>query len=498
MALKKIAAAVLTGALLLTGLPSVQFNVAQAEENSREDGSVQYAVVASADKFRDYIDDDGVYASQDFIETAWNGYTDVHKIVLEEPGTLYLAALARNNYVEMFLYGNSSLTAQVGEVTKTKVSDREQLAVYDVEAGTYYYRGSRWNGSDVPFVVTVYAGFVPDDPGYLKTADNQYDGTDIGAVPVNEIPVAEDLLGLEEYIMGDGIYASQDIITDDWSGTSVVHSFTVGQDGWLFAYPLCESGYVDWKLFSNKDMTSCIADGRTRPTIGEKAPVAAYLKAGTYYFCGERWNGTGVLEFTTYLGFMPASSKISVQGIDYSSDGSAAVVTFNCDPGLKISSDTIAVAEGTVYPCGLTDSSVWTVPGVVGSSEGASITIKKNGDYTVRVAGLDDNYYCMAYFSVDGISQAGSSVVENPQEVNRPAPPMVTVARRGKKTVKGTSGAYSEITVKVAGRKYTTVSNGKGKWSVKINRKLKKGNVVKAYVTNSQSVKSKTVVYKVK
>lgn len=312
MALKKIAAAVLTGALLLTGLPPVQFNVTQAEENSREDGSVQYAVVASVDKFRDYIDDDGVYASQDFIETAWNGYTDVHKIVLEEPGTLYLAALARNNYVDMFLYGNSSLTAQVGEVTKTKVSDREQLAAYDVEAGTYYYRGSRWNGSDVPFVVAVYAGFVPDDPGYLKTADNQYDGTDIGAVPVSEIPVVGNPSELEEYVMGDGVYASQDTIVTNWSGTSAVHSLTVGQDGWLFAYPLCESNYVDWKLFSNKDMTSCIADGRTRPTIGEKAPVAAYLKAGTYYFCGERWNGTGALDFTTYLGFMPASSKVSV------------------------------------------------------------------------------------------------------------------------------------------------------------------------------------------
>ena len=89
-------------------------------------------------------------------------------------------------------------------------------------------------------------------------------------------------------------------------------------------------------------------------------------------------------------------------------------------------------------------------------------------------------------------------MAEKPQAVNKPAPPMVTVAKKGKKTIKGTSGAYSEITVKVAGRTYTTVSNSRGKWSVKINRKLKKGNVVKAYVTNSQSVKSKTVVYKVK
>lgn len=76
-------------------MPVVATVVVQAEENSREDGSVQYATVSSVDGFRDYIDNDGVYASQDSIETKWSGYTDAHKIVLEEPGTLYLAALCR-------------------------------------------------------------------------------------------------------------------------------------------------------------------------------------------------------------------------------------------------------------------------------------------------------------------------------------------------------------------------------------------------------------------
>ncbi len=50
----------------------------------------------------------------------------------------------------------------------------------------------------------------------------------------------------------------------------------------------------------------------------------------------------------------------------------------------------------------------------------------------------------------------------------------------------------------MAGKVYNTVSDGNGKWSVKLGKKLKRGNVVKVFVTNTQSVNSETVSYKVK
>ena len=119
-------------------MPVVATVVVQAEENSREDGSVQYATVSSVDGFRDYIDNDGVYANQDSIETKWSGYTDAHKIVLEEPGTLYLAALAGGNDVDVELFGNYALTAKIGGSIETTPSDRTEIKGFDLEAGTYY------------------------------------------------------------------------------------------------------------------------------------------------------------------------------------------------------------------------------------------------------------------------------------------------------------------------------------------------------------------------
>lgn len=124
-------------------MPVVATVEVQAEENSKEDGSVQYATVSSVDGFRDYIDNDGVYASQDSIETKWGGYTDAHKIVLEEPGTLYLAALADGNDDVVELFGNAALTAKIGKSVQTVFSDRAALVGFELDAGTYYYRGSR-------------------------------------------------------------------------------------------------------------------------------------------------------------------------------------------------------------------------------------------------------------------------------------------------------------------------------------------------------------------
>ena len=206
-------------------MPVVATVVVQAEENSREDGSVQYATVSSVDGFRDYIDNDGVYASQDSIETKWSGYTDAHKIVLEEPGTLYLAALAGGNDVDVELFGNYALTAKIGGSIETTPSDRTEIKGFDLEAGTYYFRGSRWNGYEVPFVVTVYAGFVPDDLSSVDKAVNVYDSTS-DSVPINEIPVVQDEGGLKDYVMGDGQFAWQDAIETKWSGNTDTYSFT--------------------------------------------------------------------------------------------------------------------------------------------------------------------------------------------------------------------------------------------------------------------------------
>ena len=437
-------------------MPVVATVVVQAEENSKEDGSVQYAVVSSVDGFRDYIDNDGVYASQDSIETKWSGYTDAHKIVLEEPGTLYLAALAGDNDVAVELFGNYALTAKIGGSIKTTPSDRTEIKGFDLEAGTYYFRGSRWNGYEVPFVVTVYAGFVPDDLSSVDSAVNVYDSTS-DSVPVNEIPVVQSPDGLKDYVMGDGQFAWQDDIETKWSGNTDTYSFTVQEDGWLFVYPVAEDDGANWTLYSNRDLTSCLVKEETMANVDGK-PYSVYLKACTYYCRGERWNGYKIpFTVTAYLGFMPASTRISVQDIQYNSSHSEATVTFNYSQEYlpSFQSGTVRVVEGTIHPCDEGNNEVWKTSTRENVLESSSVVIKKNGDYTVRIANQDiDENFCMAYFTVDGLQEPASS--EEAGQNGKPTAPVITVAKRGKKTVKGTSAAYAKVTVKVAG-KYITL-----------------------------------------
>ena len=499
MRLKKLFVIALTSMVAFSGVPQVLPVVTQAEENNGEDGSVQYATVSSVDGFRDYIDNDGVYASQDSIETKWSGYTDAHKIVLEEPGTLYLAALAEDNDVDVELFGNYALTAKIGGSIKTTPSDRTEIKGFDLEAGTYYFRGSRWNGYEIPFVVTVYAGFVPDDLSSVSKAVNVYDTSATDTVPVNEIPVVQGADGLRDYVMGDGQFAWQDDIETKWSGNTDTYSFTVQEDGWLFVYPVAADNGVNWTLYSNKDLASCLVREETMANV-DGEPYSVYLKAGTYYCRGERWNGYKIpFTVTAYLGFMPASTRISVQDIQYNSSYSEATVTFNYSQEYlpSFQSGTVRVVEGIVHPCDEGNNEVWKTSTRENVLESDSVVIKKNGDYTVRIANLDiDENFCMAYFTVVGLQETASS--EEAGQSGKPTAPVVTVAKKGKKIVKGTSAAYAKVTIKVAGKVYNTVSDGNGKWSVKLGKKLKRGNVVKVFVTNTQSVNSKTVSYKVK
>lgn len=342
----------------------------------------------------------------------------------------------------------------------------------------------------------VYAGFLPDNLSSVGKAVNVYDSTS-DSVPVNEIPVVQDEDGFKDYVMGDGQFAWQDAIETKWSGNT--YSFIVQEDGWLFAYPVAEDNGVSWTLYLNRDMTSCLVREKTMVNVDGK-PYSVYLKAGTYYCRGERWNGYKIpFTVTAYLGFMPASSRLSVQDIQYNSSKTEATVTFNYSQEYlpSFQSGTVRMVGGTVHPCDGGNNEVWKTSTKENVLESASVVIKKNGDYTVRIANPDiDENFCMAYFTVDGLWETGSS--EDVVQSSKSTAPAVTVAKRGKKTVKGTSAAYAKVTVKVAGKVYNTVSDGNGKWSVKLGKKLKKGNVVKVYITGTQPVNSNTVSYKVK
>lgn len=461
---------------------------ALAAENVMANESVQYATVASVDAFRSYIDDDGLYASQDTIETEL-GYTDVHKLVLEEAGTLLIAPLDITGEIDTYLYTDFELTKQVGDAISGIPSSYGHITSIDMEAGTYYYRGSRWNGWD-PVTLTTYIGFIPKNSS--STGENKYNTTVDTTIPAITVPMISEPTGLLDYINNDGASVSQDIVDSNWGDTSTTYSFTVSEDGWIFAYPLCEENSINWNLYSNKDLTSCIATGETREST-DSEPVAAYIKAGTYYYNGVRWNGYDPLTVSTYLGFMPAYSRISVYETCYSEDMTYATVTLNYDENYlgSFSSGTIRLVKGYIGPADLYNNTIWKTETRENALKNGTVKITENGDYTLCISNPSDTYHCLAYFSVTDIKKADPVP-------SKPAKPKITTAKKGTKVVKGTADANLKITVKINKKSYTAISNAKGKWTVKLRKKLKKGNKIKAFATNSNSVKSATATYKVK
>lgn len=489
MKLKKLTALAIAFSLALPfQAVTIDTTNAKAAENLMANESVQYATVSSVDDFRKYIDSDGVFASQDTIETDWEGYTDVHKLVFEESGTLLIAALADPNYIKTEVFSNFALTAKIGDTISSIKSSRDNITSLEVKAGTYYYRGERWNGYE-PLTITTYIGFIPDSN---TTGDNKYDTSSDTSVALDNIPMISSPQGLTDYINSDGAYMSQDTIETDWVGRSTTYSFTVDEDGWLFAYPLCDSGYIDWKIYSNKALTSIIASSHTITSIQDE-PVAVYLEAGTYYYNGDRWNGFDPITFTTYLAFMPASVRLSVQDITYSDDMTYATVTFNYDKDYlgSFTSGTIRLINDYLGASTIGNNDAWNTSTKENAIESATVKVTKNGDYTARIGSSADNYYCMVHFNISGLKAASNNS-------EKPAAPKIKTAKKGTKVVKGTCGANLKVTVKVGSKSYSTVSNSKGNWTVKLSKKLKSGNKVKAFVTNSKSVKSSTVTYKVK
>lgn len=474
-------------ALPLQGMAVSPANALAAEE---ADDVVQYATVSSVDAFRDYIDDDGAYASQDVI-TEENVPTDVRRIIIDKPGTLLIAPLEINGYFKTSLYTDFALTKQVGEDIYAIPSSQANITAIDVNAGTYYYRGLRWNGYD-PITLTTYIGFIPADG--KMTNDNKYSTTADPADSDVTVPMVDSPDSFLDYISNGKDPVTIDTIGPEDFAVSTTYRFTLSEDGWFFAYPLCETGYVHWNLYSNKDLTSYVATDYTKVADDEELTfLSVYLKAGTYYYNGVRWNGYEPLEISAYLGFMPASSRISVFETSFNEDMTSATVTFNYDEGYlgNFSSGTIRLVKGHVAPADLNNDDIWKTENRANALENNTAKITENGDYTVRISGSKDSCYCLAYFTI-------SELEEPAPVIEKPAKPKITKAKKGTKVVKGTAASGLKITVKINKKTYTAISNAKGKWNIKLNKKLKKGNKIKAFAANSNGIKSATLTYKVK
>lgn len=75
--------------------------------------------------------------------------------------------------------------------------------------------------------------------------------------------------------------------------------------------------------------------------------------------------------------------------------------------------------------------------------------------------------------------------------------PTLTSYKKGRKIIKGTALKKSKVTVTVGAKRYTVKADKKGKFTVKLKKKLKKGTVIRVYAAKSGYVTSAAGTYKI-
>ncbi|SHO48106.1 Ig-like domain-containing protein [Anaerocolumna xylanovorans] len=130
----------------------------QPETVQEADGSVLCSILSSPDDLQGLIDNDIEFSSQDVITTKWSGTGNPHKIVVKEKGWIFITFFEDDKYTDCSLFSNFALTSKIAKVHPS-TDDTNTLACY-VDAGTYYYQISRWNGYVVS-TTTSYVGFMP-------------------------------------------------------------------------------------------------------------------------------------------------------------------------------------------------------------------------------------------------------------------------------------------------------------------------------------------------
>lgn len=474
---RNFVAGMLVAALILTA--TVSYLKTPYKASAAEEG-LDYAVVRNVAQFRQYIDNSYPASTQDMIETDWKGETPLYQFTLPSDGTLLAAVLSDQGYADGMIYKDAAMTSSLPKASGCS-SSRDEIASYELTAGTYYYKAVRWNGQGA-LDISTFLGFIPKSVnGILYTEiETKYDeNTDI---------TPNTYSGREEFqtSLADGEKAvSEDSIETDWKGFSDFHSFSVKESGWLLARPVGENDHINWELFSDRSLMSCIFHGSTL-TSDNTEMYACYLNPGTYYYRGNRWNGTGSLSFRTYLGFVPDAPRFSVVSNTLTADASAAQVTFQGETG------TIRVIAGEYDPVCI-DDKFWAVKNRANVITGNTATITKNGNYVARLE-TADGLNVMIPFAVSGVAE---KTILAPTV--SPAPKLTVtpnVVPSAAPSVTTTPNVISSAAPSVTTKPYITPSAAPSQTGTPVKKKVYKITVSKKKLTLKAKQK-KTIKYSV-
>lgn len=442
-----VASLIITATASYLKVPST---VSAAEEG------LDYAVVRNIADFRKYIDNSYPASTLDTIETDWSGETPLYQFTLPADGTLLVSVISDRGYAKGMIYKDPAMTLPLPEAAGCD-SSRDDIAAYELTAGTYYYKAVRWNGQNA-LNISTYLGFIPktaEGVSYTEIQTQYDDSTDV---------TPETYTGKEDFAasLDQQAAASNDSITTDWKGYSDVHSFSVKESGWLVVKTVCENDYINWELYSDRALMSCIFREETVLSTGDEI-YACYLNPGTYYYRGSRWNGTGTLSFQTYLGFVADAPRFSVVSNALTADASAAQVTFQGEAG------TIRVITADYDPV-IIDDKYWATQNRANVITGNTATIKKNGNYVARLE-TADGLNVMVPFTVSGVAE---------KTVLAPTVSLAPQTTAAPKTTPSAAPAKTSIPVQ---KKVYKVTVSKKKITLKVNRKKKiKYSVTKGYI----------------
>lgn len=278
---------------------------AQADANLLENGSVQYAYVESEDALRTWIDNFGAYSVQEEIDNETQ-YSNIYKIVLDEPGQLVICPLARyragsTDDFTFSLYADFALQSEIAG-TKTRTNDRQSMLLQNVDAGTYYFRIRQRDYSWLNAILTVYIGFIPVNGG-MRTDTVTEEAMAKSRIEFDSVNVAwvHTVSEFAQMVDHDLAYASYDQLGQQEQ--SAWRQFEIEKPGRLLVLPLIQNTFESCvEIYSDATCSSKILSGKSVRSDRETI-LYVTVEPGVYYY--RSYNSYSGNDQATYLGFIP-------------------------------------------------------------------------------------------------------------------------------------------------------------------------------------------------
>lgn len=313
-------------ALVIVGCMMFSTCAAKADANQMGNGSVLYTFVKDEEELRHFIDNDVMYSSQDTVHM--NEYTNLYKIIVNTPGNLIICPLSdyavpQSIKPAIHVFSDFKMSSTLLSADYSS-SDRSSMSLLHVDAGTYYYRSiggaCDLRRADRCNTLTVYIGFIPDDPAAAETSDvpqiSEQTSDESNYIHYTLINHVNDLT---DYIDHNGHFSIQESLEIHESGKP--YAVKIDEPGHLVLCPVItrepnRSTYsTTISVFSNKDLSSKILDSIEAQASDRFDFYTTPVDAGIYYIqaIGGAKPDIGENTLTLYLGFIPSSSRFVAQ-----------------------------------------------------------------------------------------------------------------------------------------------------------------------------------------